>query len=208
MIKLLFVKYLCIRHLPKSILKIILFFYAKRWKIPKTKSNIIPKILPYIPKIPEEYLPINNPIKVNEKAQILNITPDITILLEIALNPSPVEKLSKETDTAIKSILMMPKSKCFSSLLNRLISISMPIKIRIIPKRKLTLTFKNLTIFSPKIKPNKGIKKCRMPTSKLKRRIFLLEILKEPIDKLIENVSIDKEIPIKNKDKTIDTLSP
>ena len=47
-----------------------------------------------------------------------------------------------------------------------------------------------------------------MPTSKLKRRIFLVEILKEPIDKLIENVSIDKEIPIKNKDKTIDTLSP
>ncbi len=169
---------------------------------------MIPKILPYIPSIPEEYLPINKPIKVNEKAQTLKITPDITILLEIALKPRPVEKLSKETEIAIKNILIILKSKCFSSLLNKLISISIPIKIRITPKRKLTLTFKKLTIFSPKIKPNKGIKKWRTPTSKLKSKIFLLEILKEPMDKLIENVSIDKEIPIKNKDKTIDTLSP
>ena len=173
--------------------------------IPKTNRRIIPKILLYIPNFSEEYLPINKPKKVKEAAHVLKIIPDKIILVVIALKPSPVEKLSKLTDIAIKNILNKLNSKNLSSFLIKSINISIPMNNKIKPSKKLTLIFKNVIILLPRIEPNKGIKKCSIPTSMGKNNIFFFEILKVPIDKLIEKVSIDRETPIKNKEINMDT---
>lgn len=123
----------------------------------------------------------------------------------MALKPRPVEKLSKLTETAIKNILNKLNSKNLSSFLIKSINISIPINNKIKPSKKLTLIFKNVIILLPRMEPNKGIKKCNTPTNMGKNNIFFFDILKVPIDKLIEKVSIDKETPIKNKEIKMDT---
>lgn len=163
-------------------------------------------MLPYIPNFSPEYLPINNPIKVKDAAQILKITPDKITLFVIAVSPKPVEKLSKLTEIAIKNILNKLSSNIFSSFFNKLIIISMPINKRIIPNNKLTFIFKKVIIFVPNIDPRRGIKKCIIPTNKDKNNILFLHILNVPIDKQTEKVSIDKETPIINNEITIDTF--
>lgn len=47
-----------------------------------------------------------------------------------------------------------------------------------------------------------------MPTKLDKNKVFFFDILKVPILRDIEKVSIDKETPIINKDINMDTLSP
>ncbi len=161
-----------------------------------------------MPNFSCEYLPIKRPKKVKDAAQRLKITPDKMTSLVMALNPRPVEKLSKLTETDTKNILNKFNSKNLSSCLINSIIISIPINKRIIPKRKLTLIFKKVIILLPKSEPKRGIKKCIMPTRVQRNTIFLLLILNVPILRHTENVSIDKDIPIRNKDRIIDTLSP
>ena len=173
--------------------------------MPSKNKRIIPKILLYMPNFFEEYLPINNPKKVKEAAHVLKIIPDKIILLVIALRPRPVEKLSKLTDTAIKNILNKLNSNNLVSFLIKSINISNPINNKIRLSKKLTLIFKNVIILLPRIEPNKGIKKCNIPTSIGKNNIFFFEILNVPIERLIEKVSIEREIPIKNKEINMDT---
>lgn len=134
--------------------------------------------------------------------------PDKITSFVIAVRPNPVEKLSKLTDNDTKNILKIFNSKYLSSSLISSIIISIPINKRIIPNKKLTFIFKKVTILLPNIVPNKGIKKCIIPTKPLKNNIFLLSILNVPMLKQTENVSIDKDIPIINKEINIDTLSP
>ena len=161
-----------------------------------------------IPILLFEYLPINNPKKVNDAAHILKIAPDRIKLLVIACNPSPVEKLSKLTERDTNSILNKFISKKFSSLFNNSKSISIPIIINIIPNKKLTFMFKNVVILVPSIVPNKGIKKCIIPTNNDKNNVFFLDIPNVPKLSEIENVSIDKDTPIINSEIIIDTQSP
>ena len=155
-----------------------------------------------------EYFPINSPRKVKDAAQVLKIIPDKIKLFVIACNPKPVEKLSKLTDKDTKNILNIFNSKNLSSLFIKSKTISIPIIISIIPSKKLTFIFKNVVIFVPKIVPNKGIKKCIIPTKIDRNNVFLLLILKVPKLKQIENVSIDNDTPIINNEIIIDTLSP
>lgn len=179
--------------------------YLKMCKNPIINSKIIPKIFAYIPIFLFEYLPINKPRNVKKAAQMLKIKPDKRILFVIALKPSPVEKLSKLTDNDTKNILNKFNSKQLSSHFIKSIIISTPIIKRIIPNKKLTLIFKNSIILLPKIVPNKGIKKCIIPTKKPRKSIFFLLKLKVPNPSDIENVSIDKDRPIINKETNIDT---
>ncbi len=165
----------------------------------------MPKILAIIPSFSREYRPINNPKKVNDAAQTLKISPAKNISLVIAIIPSPVEKLSKLTEMEIKNKFKILSSNILLSFLNKSITISIPIKIKIKPNNKLTLICKKVTILSPNRKPKRGIKKCIMPTKKHKKTTCLLVILKAPIERQIENVSIDRDKPIRNKEIIIDT---
>lgn len=134
--------------------------------------------------------------------------PDKNTLLVIANNPNPVEKLSKLTDKETKNILKIFNSNNFSSPFTKSINISTAIIRRIIPSKKLTFIFKNVTILDPNRLPNKGIIKCIIPTSPHKKSVLILLILNVPILRDIEKVSIDKDTPIINRDNITDTLSP
>ena len=96
-------------------------------------------------------------------------------------------------------------SKNLSSSFIKSIIISIPIIINIIPNKKLTFIFKKVTILLPKTVPISGIQKCIIPTSVHKNIVFFLLILKVPILKEIENVSIDNDTPIINSEIIIDT---
>ncbi len=151
-------------------------------------------------------MPIKRPKKVNEAAHKLKINPDKITSLVMAFKPSPVEKLSKLTDIETKNILKKLSSKNLSSFFISSIIISIPINNKIIPNKKLTLIFKKLIILFPKKEPNKGIKKCIIPTMVQRNKILFLLILNVPILRQTENVSIDNEIPIRNNDINIDTF--
>lgn len=183
-------------------------YYLNICKSPKIISKVIPNILENIPNFSLEYFPINKPKKVNEDAHMLKINPDKKISSVIALNPSPVEKLSKLTERDTNNILNRFNSKYLSSFLNKSTIISTAINNRINPRRKLTFIFKKVVILLPKIDPKRGIKKCIIPTKMHKNIVFFLVILKVPILKEIENVSIDKDTPIIKSEIIIDTLSP
>ena len=84
-----------------------------------------------MPNFSCEYLPIKRPKKVKDAAQRLKITPDKMTSLVMALNPRPVEKLSKLTETDTKNILNKFNSKNLSSCLINSIIISIPINNKI-----------------------------------------------------------------------------
>ena len=180
-------------------------YYLKMCITPKKISKIIPKILAYTPNFSPEYFPIKRPKNVNEAAHVLKIIPERKTFSVIALRPNPVEKLSKLTEIDINIILNKVNSKYFSSVFIKSSIISIPINKRIIPSKKLTLMFKKVIILFPNNEPKRGIKKCIIPTKKHKKIVFFLVILKVPMLKEIENVSIDKEIPIINSEIIIDT---
>ena len=72
------------------------FNYVKNI-IPIMKSIIVPKKYEYFFNILLIYLPIVKPRNVNEKLTIENTVDDNNKLSVIAFNPSPTEKLSKDT---------------------------------------------------------------------------------------------------------------
>lgn len=161
-----------------------------------------------MPNFSPEYFPIKRPKNVNDAAQTLKIIPDKNILLVIALKPSPVEKLSKLTESETNIILNKFNSKYLFSDFIKSIIISIPMNKRIIPSKKFTFIFKKVIILSPNIEPKSGIKKCITPTKKLKNIVFFRVTLNVPILKEIENVSIDNDTPIIKSEIIIDTQSP